>query len=227
MQRSGTTVTHLVLRGHPNVSSLSDELKVQPFFDEGLGIFTSSASSSASERQHGKLSLFDALTGIDADENTLARGLKVNPRSVEDAELVCRTIREEMPGLRVILMIRDDLVAQLGSRLRAERTGEWHSWTKGQGGASGSFEIDAEKMQQYAAEAREIAGQLRGLSGSHEVLEISYERDLLQDLEQGQLKLFRFLDLPEVTVDWLDSKKVSPAPEDFISNYSELKSLIS
>ena len=38
--RSGTTVTHLALKGHPNVSAVRDEVRIDPLFTQGMGAFT-------------------------------------------------------------------------------------------------------------------------------------------------------------------------------------------
>ena len=39
-QRSGTTVISHLLRGHPDVSSLGGELRIEPFFSHGTRVFT-------------------------------------------------------------------------------------------------------------------------------------------------------------------------------------------
>ncbi len=38
--RSGTTVTHLILKGHPQVSALNDEIKVMQLFGKGISAYT-------------------------------------------------------------------------------------------------------------------------------------------------------------------------------------------
>jgi len=38
--RSGSTLIHLLLKGHPNIVALNDELKVSPFFTKGISTFT-------------------------------------------------------------------------------------------------------------------------------------------------------------------------------------------
>ena len=42
--------THLAFRGHPNVSSLSDELTVDPFFSAGIDVFTVSQNNEHEKR---------------------------------------------------------------------------------------------------------------------------------------------------------------------------------
>ena len=72
MPRSGTTVTHVCLREHPNATALNDEIGIRPFFERGLSAFTSGAET-VPERTLGHLALFDAITSIEAHEHTLAR----------------------------------------------------------------------------------------------------------------------------------------------------------
>ena len=59
--RSGTTVTHLALRGHPNVCALNDEVKILPLFNNGINCYTY-GNNTVEERGKQLGVLFDALT---------------------------------------------------------------------------------------------------------------------------------------------------------------------
>ena len=74
-QRSGTTVTQAVLRGHAEVSIPMEETRPDLLTD-GYRACTYGLETYASRcRMNGRL--FDALAGCLADERTRAMGLKV------------------------------------------------------------------------------------------------------------------------------------------------------
>jgi hypothetical protein len=76
MQRSGTTVTHAHLSGHPNVSSFGKEIAVDPFFTKGAAVFTASQKvdrlSDLANHQ-----LFDLVSCPQPKADTRASGIKV------------------------------------------------------------------------------------------------------------------------------------------------------
>ena len=67
LARSGTTVVHFALKGHPNIAALNDEVRVS-FFTEGISTFTQ-RDDNVLEKKVGSLSLFDAVAGVFSDEN--------------------------------------------------------------------------------------------------------------------------------------------------------------
>jgi hypothetical protein len=81
MARSGTTVTHRALYGHPKVCALDDEIRVDPFFTRGIEAFTVGGANPW-ERENGSLQLFDALTSFepgDPDPSGLWRPVSGTP----------------------------------------------------------------------------------------------------------------------------------------------------
>ena len=57
--RSGTTVIHLALKGHPQVSAFNGELRPEPFFSLGISAFNGSpAGNSEVELQRGHRAVF-------------------------------------------------------------------------------------------------------------------------------------------------------------------------
>ena len=68
-----------------------------------------------------------------------------------EAADLCNAIREFLPELVVILVEREDVVAQFGSLCRARRTGQWQTDHASSGGA-GMIEIDDE----WTAKAAQI-----------------------------------------------------------------------
>jgi LPS sulfotransferase NodH len=226
--RSGTTITHLCLKGHPNVSAVNDEIKISPLFTQGIATFTVSADSylTLKEKEVGFLALFDAITTIEADENTIATGLKIATKSFQDVTDLVRCFQTYLKDITIILTVREDLVAQYGSGLRARATGQYHSWRKSQLQNEFVVEISREQFINYAIDSLKILEELRKLKMTHKVVEIIYEKDIQPNTWEVYYNLFKFLELPEIEITWLASEKVAPDPEKYIINYSELKDLL-
>lgn len=224
MQRSGTTVTHVCLNGHPNVAMPSDEVMTTPFFTRGLATFTRGKESYAARKQ-GYAGLFDLITSLTGNEHTTTFGIKAAVGNHSEALDVCNCLREYLPDVAVILVSRDDLVAQCGSLARAEKSGEWHAWEgRKKSAREGTLAIEPSRFQAYAHECRHTMGQLRTLARTHDLLEFNYERDIANGVRHD--RLFEFLGLPRVPVTWLRMTKVAPPARDFIENYDELTKLL-
>lgn len=220
MQRSGTTVTHVCLNGHPHVTMPSDEVMTSPFFTRGLATFTGGKESYA-DRMLGYEKLFELLTSLHATDETQAIGFKTAVGNHHEALEVCTSVREYFPDVRIILVSRDDLVAQCGSLVRAEKSGEWHAWEgQKQSELDGKLTIDVERFREYASGCKQTVAQLRSLSTTHALLDFRYESHIAPGVDHASL--FDFLDLPQVEVSWLRMKKVAPPARDFIANYDAL-----
>lgn len=216
--RSGTTVTHLCLAGHPNVSALSDEVKVRPFFTEGISAFTH-GNDKEEERRQGFVALFDALSMLHRPPQLLACGLKTAISCRDEAMELVRSLQTYFPELKIILTLRNDIVAQFGSLERAKATGKWHSWVKSDNGSAGRLQIDDQRLYAHAADYLQTVRELQRLKETHDVFEVFYEDDILPGDLRVYSRLFDFLDLPQTEITWLKSKKVAPAPEQFIDDY--------
>ena len=218
--RSGTTVTHLCLAGHPNVSALNDEVKVHPFFTEGISTFTH-GNDRETEFKTGFMAIFDALCTLNNREELLACGLKTAIRNLKDAEDFVKSVQAYFPAVIIILTLRNDIVAQYGSLERARITGNWHSWVKSEGRLEGKIILDKDRLHAHAVEYLKTVRELQRLKETHEVFEVFYENDILPDNLQVYYRIFSFLKLPKIEITWLRSKKVAPKPEEFIANYAQ------
>ena len=221
LARSGTTVVHFALKGHPDVSALNDEVKLN-FFTEGISCYTQ-RDDNQKEKEVGYLRLFDSLSGVFQNENTLALGMKYVPHSVETTKEFVARLRQYFPQVKVVLINRKDLVAQYGSSLRAESTGEWHSWSTSGEKKNYSVRIRPYKFRAYALNCIAMYEILRSLTESHEVLHFNYEKCFLQDGKPDFTNLFNFIGVSNQEATWLGSEKVAGPPESFIKNYNELK----
>lgn len=247
MARSGTTVTHRALQGHPNVKSSMDEFRVAPFFTQGIAAFTVSGKNRF-ERDNAYDLLFDAVTMIPCslrgphlmgyggtDEypkgEILANGLKVAVSTVPEAEELVRSLTEfaSFRDFAIILVERKDLVAQCASLTRAMRTGRWHSFFKTEGqveNPDAPFEIPEGQFDFYLQEAAAIHAAFDRLAGTHRTLTLSYEDEIAKLGPAAFRRVHSFLGLPEVLPTWLGSEKVAPPVESFLLNHERLHEML-
>lgn len=216
-QRSGTTVTMAAVAGHPDATTCGDELRVEPFFTRGSAAFTYGHESWA-ERSRSFGALFDALTLVEPRPTLRAHGMKVAVGTPELAMDLANCLRAHLEDLHVVLVRREDVVAQFASLHRAQATGVWHSWQQADA-TQLSLTIPVEQFTAYATSSLRVLNQLRTLRHSHAFLEASYEHTVVG---RHWDELFRFLGLDECQPTWLAAKKVSPPPSDYVANYAEL-----
>lgn len=248
MPRSGTTVTHRALQGHPNVMTMMDELKVEPLFTEGVSGFTVSGNNEH-QRDHGYGMLIDALSmvpcsrrGVDVmgyggtDEypkrETLANGAKLVVSSPRETKKLVEALqqRPSLSELNIIRVVRNDLVAQCASLERARRSGRWHSFFTKEGqekksGSADSFEIDEEEFIIYRDSSHRIQAKLDKLGDTHPHLVLSFEDQIVSKGPEAFLPMLDFLGLPRITPTWLASSKVSPPVRDYVTNADRLYEL--
>lgn len=219
--RSGTTVTHLALRGHPNVNALNDEVRIRALFNEGISCFTY-GNNTEYENKHSLSYLFDALTSMSEKEEVKVRGIKCATYSPFDAGLFVEKVQNELSDVSIIYTRRNDFVAQYASKILAAKTGAHHSWQSKRVYDHIKIKISSIKYVNYLLNCLEVEDQILRLKKTNPFLEFSFE----EDIKTGNFrKLFQFLDLENMSPTWLNSKKVSPFPEDYITNYDKISVL--
>jgi LPS sulfotransferase NodH len=225
IQRSGTTVLHLALKGHPNVAALNDELKVAPLFTQGIRTFTF-GNDTEEEKRRGHAALFDALTSITEGPDTVATGAKCACGSPALARVLVDSLQKHFAHVRIILATRRNLVAQFGSLLAAERSGVWHSWNpEFAGRRPPEISMNRWAFTHYVHRCLDTHAVLQGLHETHSVLTCEYE-DYLKDPAAIHSQLFDFVGVPQRDVTWLESMKLVPRPEEYISNYAAMSHLL-
>jgi len=108
--RSGTTITHLAIMGHPNACALNDEINVYPFFYKGFATFTSGAEKEK-EKDEGLSILFNALTTVYRADKTIAHGMKTTVQSIDAANVFVEALKIKLKDVKIILTARNDIVA--------------------------------------------------------------------------------------------------------------------
>ncbi len=219
--RSGTTVTHLILKGHPQVSALNDEVKIMELFGKGISAFTF-GNDLEDETTKGFKKAYDLLALLNSGSETKVAGIKCAVGSVETAKVFVKRIKMSFPDINIILTVREDILAQYGSRIRAKKTGLYHSWGNGKVKKPLNITIEKGMYSDYLLFNIKIIEILRSLKQTNRFLEISYEKDILPSLNYYN-KLYEFLELDQIEPTWVNSKKVAPSPREFITNYDKLK----
>jgi hypothetical protein len=215
----------LGLSGHPNVAALNDELKIVPLFTRGVATFTY-GNDRPEEKEAAFSALFDAITLLRANDNTQFHGAKIVCNSPKAAAELVHALQNHFADVKIVLVVRTDLVALFGSRLIAKKSGIMHSWYKGfEKRKVDKVVINRWRFPGYAVGILETYNTLRELAKTHQVYEARYE-DLIDDSAAYFRRIFSFLGLSQLDPTWLMSKKVLPPPQEYISNYAAMSAVM-
>ena len=220
--RSGTTALHLAVLGHPNAAALVDELRLTPLLVQGRDVFTK-GNDPENDRALMLPAVYDALTTLNADENTTAHGAKVVCNSPRAASAMVSVLQQQLPNLKIIMVRRKDLVAQFGSGIIGRRSGVMHAWNPGaKERLIDKIAISRLQFTAFAASRLRTYKVLASLAESHEVMNVDYE-SLLDDAQGVYRSLYKFLGLSEVRATWVAATKVLPPPDQYILNYASME----
>ena len=225
-------MVHHCLRGHPDVTAARREVRVVPFFFEGPNTIFSGEAIDEDERKCEYLALFEGIThaseflvaGRDSEEPS-ARGMKCAFGLPRDAEVIVDTLQQYLPEVRIVHVIRRNAAAQFVSLRRAERTGVWHREGEGKEEDAVQFCVDPYNFTDYAIGALDIREIMDGLRDTHDVLEISYENNILDGDITSHKALFEFIGVPYQRASWVGERKLSPSPREYIMNYGQIRAL--
>lgn len=219
--RSGTTALHLLLGGHPQVSTLVGELAFKRLAD-GLSGFTLKGYVTEQEQQIGRRLVFDAITSAHRTSATTTLGAKATINSAAGASDLVKVVGTYMPFLKIIVMVRRDLVAHFYSRAQLRKTGVAHSWRRpadGKGEVSGR--VDKWLLANSAITTLAMYRRLQAARGCADYVEVEYETFAGDNLGTYRL-LLDFLGLEYVEPTWHHSSKLHDNPEDVIPGYADL-----
>jgi hypothetical protein len=167
--------------------------------------------------------LFDAMTTVQSVPHHEALGMKLTTASDDLARLFVEGVQSHLPDVRIVLLNRRDLVSQFGSLVKSKKTSVWRRRAgDDELHSTPVLNLDRHDFAQYAIEAHQIKLKLRSLNDTHEILEVGYEDVLLEGELATHDPLFRFVGVEPKQADWLEDRKLSPPPESYIENYSEL-----
>lgn len=119
--RSGKTVTHLAIKGHPNVYALNDEVKIRKLSENPLSLVTHGSNLKSKENIFIR-NLFETLINLNpVNKNNKAKGIKVAVSKPDDAKLFVKRIQHYFPDVYIIFVKQNNLVAQYSSMARAKK----------------------------------------------------------------------------------------------------------
>jgi hypothetical protein len=222
MLRSGTTATHHCLRGHPSVSAVKKEVGVEPFLTKGLSTFTFGKKGAKAEQEHGISALFDAMTSVQRTEERAARGMKFAIAAPALAEKFVDAVQAHLPEVKIIHVDRSDAVARYASLQKSQQTGTWRQVGDGTLHSQPRLWLDPEEFAEYVIESSRIRETFGRLQDTHEVLPLSYEDVILDGKLATYDRLFEFVEVEPKEATWLEDRKLSPPPQDYVKNYEEL-----
>ena len=127
LPRTGNTFTHLGVAEHPQVSACIDEVDVDPFFTQGMSVFTK-GNERPSEKAISHMELFKCMASFHDKKDIRAYGLHTVIASLKEAEDFVHRVQANYPDVRIILVQRLNPMAQLASLIHAERTGVYMSF---------------------------------------------------------------------------------------------------
>lgn len=229
-QRSGTSVLNALLCERPNVFQFGQELIASNFFGSFLGAWTTHHRREA----HLVEPVLAAMVPVE-NEQTDWRGFKAVVNNHKTAEQAVSGLQDGFLSLKGIVIVRNDLVAQIGSAKLARLTKVYHAWDHHgeKGGSMLQSEVPRVSIE-LGPEMRHwicsiILGQrsLIRFAKRHSQLLLSYEEDLLAVGPcRAMAKIDDCLGLDSFHYPYHKYPKVSPRPEEFIENYVKASSLV-
>jgi hypothetical protein len=185
---------------------MEEEVAVQPFLTDGLATFTFEGPDTQQPRVSA---LFDAMTSIQSVADPKARGMKLTTGTAELARSFVEGVQEYLPDVRIILVLRRDLVARFGSLVKARETGVWDGMDDE---PAPNLELDLYEFAEYVVESHEVRQNLRRLDKTHSVMELSYEEVILEGNLPTHEPLFEFVGVEPMQADWLWERKFPHPP---------------
>jgi len=221
--RSGTTYVHNLLMGHPEVSGIQEEIKIDPIFTKGISTFTY-GNESIQDNSNGFVALFDALSFMNKKNNTKCGFIKIAILNPYYLEQFIHTYKVYLKDIKMVITLREDILAQYASQLRKDKTKiVTINNSNDSKNKDVKVKVNKNKLKKYVYNM--IYMQKLILANLKDnVLFISYEKDILSDNFKLPEMLFSYIGVEQnINVSWQNQYKVSPAPEDYIYNYNNIR----
>lgn len=238
--RTGSTLLALSMAGHPNVH-MSEEL-FNDYEDERRRAFGTGCRSAQCDLSDSEVAREDRFyrTGEDGakflreeifhkaySEEIKALGFKIfynQARQDQNAEKVWDYLIDDT-DIRVVHLVRDNLLENWLSLQVAFETNEWARWTgtKAKKVVLPPFSLDAKDCESYFDEITNSLKWARMKFADHKVLEIEYEADLCAQFVSTLNRVHDFLGVPRRHLKVPLKKQAQRKPCEQISNYEELK----
>ncbi|MFM1870971.1 MAG: Stf0 sulfotransferase [Planctomycetota bacterium] len=203
LQRSGTTLVLDYLCGHGQTAVAEDEIHTALF-----------APGEAAEGEF--LGVFDQIAG--RTPAALAVGMKTAIPTAAHGARLAETLGNQGRSLDLIVVERNDLVAQYGSLRAADETGVWHSQAPRRDRPRSAVRFDETELAAYITDCRAAMAPIHKLASGRRTLHLNYENDLAPGGWTARLCSFLGIDPAFGRAPAL--RKVAPPPDDYIVDYS-------
>lgn len=224
MKRSGTTLLHSALTGHPDVKGVRGEVIGLKVISHGPDLFTFNrvrtlgidpVSLTRSNLEY-LFSLFD--------DRPQAVGFKTAFHLPELARSFLQAVKEADPGIKVITTVRKDCLATAASMMLAQKLKRFHT-VGNQKTKDIRVRIDPVVFSRDVIRFRDMIDVFEGTIERGNHLGLTYEEDLARGVEQCYAKVCQFLNLEPVDPSWVKMKKQARHPSEFVSNYERLREI--
>ncbi len=207
------------LAAHPRVSVCEHEIHCSAFGTSVCG--ETEDGETQAERTSSFLEVLDGIAG--RGPTSLAHGVKTALTDANSASRLVGCLATHAPGVAVVAVHRRDLVAQLGSLIRAQSLGAWHL-ARGDTGAGESLavQIEDERLVRYVKDCVSVRRLLHSMT-DRPVLHLEYEEDVATSRDWPKVTAFLGINDGTPCVDRL--QKASPDPSNFIVDYPRLSRL--
>lgn len=230
-QRSGTSLIQALLGSRPDTNMFPREMWAANFFGSFLGSWITHQRHEYHLARHVISAMIPK-----PPTDTCYRGFKANVNGIEPVSKTVAGIEEGFLWMKGIILIRNDLVAQVASMSRAQVTGRWHAWVQPEkphhqdqktrnDGDKIKIRFDGSTVGYLISL---ILGQrtLLSFAHRHNLLIIDYEADILSHPSSATQKINAYLGMSPFQYEYERFQKVSPLPEEYVLNYSEAKKFV-
>lgn len=231
-QRSGTNLVHRYIEQHPQVSMFPEEVR-SSLVTHGISGFISASKRRIGEvrdaiDRRGLLHLA-SLNHCREEPEPLASGFKFAFSHYGPLEGLFQRLGELFgENLRVVHVVREDLLAKAASRARSEATGVWVMQNGQPGGErepESRLRIPEREFAQFARTHRLIDSDIEERSRGFPYFRIHYERDILPNEPARIAPLLEFLGVGPRELGF-PLKKVAPAEvESFVADTERLRAI--
>ncbi|WP_075223273.1 sulfotransferase [Acuticoccus yangtzensis] len=226
-QRSGTTLVHQILAGHPNIASNPREASSRLLTDLGASLFNTNrdlflGNAKDSIGPSETISrLFDlAVEQGQRIDGHVAAGLKIATGWVHEAQALSDGILTHAPNLRIVHVRREDPVSACVSYEFAAANNRFQIYA-GENAPTPRIKINRTQLIHYVADWWAINAAFDRLSALTHYMRVDYERDVLTGTLLDGRDLFEFVGAPIVAPTWVNLKKPLPPKEQTVTNLAE------
>lgn len=219
--RSGTTLIQQAIEGHPLVNCVNGDVCDYMVADSGPEIFSyNNVTTSGVDSTWATKCNLDFLFNIIGQNHDVV-GFKTAFHSPDVASRFADRVASADRSVKIIATIRKDYLAIEASMQLALKLGRFHAYSGDKNNKR--IRLDPVVFSQSVLRYNQIISEIRKMTTTMDVLEISYEDEILPGDFSFYPRICEFLKLNEVVPTWLKMKKQAKAPEEYVENYKELR----